>query len=116
MKNLPETDHTVKTSGDDTRSKYVPLFKYTLFYKRHGPTRRRAPRTLRLSGGQEVGNVIKIITKLKLLILDLKMKNSKIGTILYFKHLKPIQMLCKREQTQTLPEGNAYKDYKDKGT
>lgn len=54
MKNLPETDHTVKTSGDDTRSTYVPLFKYTLFYKRYGPTRRRATRTLRYLGGRRV--------------------------------------------------------------
>lgn len=59
------------------------------------------------------GNEINIITELKLLNLNKRVRGSRVGSIL-FKHLKPFQTLFKRELTALHPAGNEPKGHRDK--
>lgn len=58
------------------------------------------------------GDVIMMITEQKLFNLNKILRGFRVGTIVSFKHLKPFQMLYKREVIHILPEGNEYKDHR----
>lgn len=60
------------------------------------------------------GNEINIITELKLLNLNKRVRGSRVESILFFKHLKLFQMLYKRELTHRHPGGNEHKGHRDK--
>lgn len=61
-------------------------------------------------------NAYRMITELKLFNLYKTVRGFREGAILFFNHLKPFQMLHKREVTQILPQGNKHRDTNTHGT
>lgn len=69
-------------------SKYLLLFKY-IWHLQIGT---EGYQDAKVSGG----NVIKMITELKLFNLNKRLRGSRVGIMLSFKYLKPFQMLYKK--------------------
>ena len=80
---------------------------YVEFANRCGPAYSRAT-----DAKVSENNAHRRIIELKLFNLYKRVGGFGEGAILSFNHLKPFQMLHKREVTRILPEGNIYRDHR----